>query len=127
MSTTAAGPAIAPFEAAFAIDVMLPLAQAAYDTARGDTVVLPTGFNLTGDITVDEKQFLVAMASAVESQRRMLQAMKVDGNIFGMTAVNTATKTVAVSFRGTQTLEDWLADLDFVALPYSSVNNAGNV
>src|SRR5258708_12364826 len=57
----------------------------------------------------------------------MLNAMKVDGNIFGLTAVNTATKTVAVSFRGSQSLEDWLANLDFVALPYSSAKEAGNV
>ncbi len=127
MSTSATGPAFAPFEPAFAIDVMLPLAQAAYDLANGDTLVLPAGFNLTGKIMVDEKQFLVAVATAAESQQRMLHAMRVDGDIFGLTAMNTATKTVAVSFRGTQTLEDWLADLDFVALPYSSVNNAGNV
>lgn len=127
MSTTATGPSIAPFDPAFAIDVMLPLAQSAYDMARGDTLVLPAGFNVTGKIVVDEKQFLVAVAAAAESQQRMLHAMKVDGDIFGLTAVNTATKTVAVSFRGTQTLEDWLADLDFVAIPYSSVNNAGNV
>ncbi|HXI39299.1 MAG TPA: lipase family protein [Bryobacteraceae bacterium] len=127
MSTTASGPAIAPFEPAFAIDVMLPLAQSAYDMARGDTLILPAGFNVTGKIIVDESQFLVAMASAAQSQQRMLNAMRVDGNIFGLTAVNTATKTVAVSFRGTQSLEDWLADLDFVAIPYSSVKNSGNV
>ena len=127
MSTTATGPAIAPFDPAFAIDVMLPLAQAAYDVARGDNPVLPTGFNITGKITVDQNQFLVAMATAVASQRRMMDAMKVDGNIFGVTAVNAATKTVVASFRGTQTLEDWLADLDFVAIPYSSVKDAGNV
>ena len=106
---------------------MLPLAQAAYDVARGDNPVLPTGFNITGKITVDQNQFLVAMATAVASQRRMMDAMKVDGNIFGVTAVNAATKTVVASFRGTQTLEDWLADLDFVAIPYSSVKDAGNV
>jgi triacylglycerol lipase len=107
--------------------VMLPLAQSAYDMARGDTLILPAGFNLTGKIIVDESEFLVAMASAAQSQQRMLNAMKVDGNIFGLTAVNTATKTIAVSFRGTQSLEDWLADLDFVAIPYSSVKNSGNV
>lgn len=127
MSTTATGPAITPFEPAFAIDVMLPLAQAAYDIASGDTLFLPAGFNVTGKIMVDEKQFLIALASAAASQQRMLHAMKVDGDIFGLTAVNAATKTVAVSLRGTQTLEEWLADLDFVALPYSSVKNAGNV
>ena len=127
MPTTAAGPSIAPFDPSFAIDVMLPLAQSAYDMARGDTLVLPAGFNVTGKIIVDERQFLIAIASAAASQQRMLNAMKVDGNIFGMTAVNAATKTVAVSFRGTQTLEDWLADLDFVAIPYSSVKDAGSV
>ena len=127
MSTTATGCAIAPFDPAFAIDVMLPLTQAAYDVARGDNPVLPAGFNVTGKITVDEKQFLVAMAMAVASQRRMLTAMNVDGNVFGLTAVNAATKTVFVSFRGTQTLEDWLADFDFVAIPYSFVKDAGNV
>lgn len=127
MPTSATGPAIAPFEPAFAIDVMLPLAQAAYDMANGDTLLLPAGFNVSGKIMVDEKQFLLALASAAASQQRMLRAMKVDSDIFGLTAVNAATKTVAVSFRGTQTLEDWLADLDFVALPYSSVKDAGNV
>ena len=40
MSTTATGPAIAPFDPAFAIDVMLPLAQAAYDVARGRSQLL---------------------------------------------------------------------------------------
>src|SRR5690242_21353299 len=99
MSTSATGPAVAPFEPAFAIDVLLPLAQAAYDLANGDTLLLPAVFNLSGKIMVDEKQFLVAVAAAAESQRRMLRAMKVDGDIFGLTAINAATKTVAVSFR----------------------------
>lgn len=127
MPTTATVPAIAPFDPVFAIDVMLPLAQAAYDVARGDNPVLPDGFTLTGKITVDEKDFLVAMASAVASQRRMLNAMRVDGNTFGVTAVHAATKTVVVSFRGTQTLEEWLADFDFVAIPYEPVEDVGNV
>jgi hypothetical protein len=127
MSTSATGPAIAPFDPAFAIDVMLPLAQAAYDVALGNTLVLPDGFNFNGKIKVDEVQFLAAMATAAASQRRMLDAMKVDGNIFGLTAVNAATKTVIASFRGTQTLEDWLADFDFVAIPYECVQHAGNV
>ena len=127
MSTTATGPAIAPFDPAFAIDVMLPLAQAAYDVALGNTPVLPSGFTVSGNIKVDEMQFLAAMATAAASQRRMLDAMKVDGNIFGLTAVNAATQTVVASFRGTQTLEDWLADFDFVAVPYECVQHAGNV
>jgi triacylglycerol lipase len=126
-SATVPAPAIPPFEPAFAIDVMLPLAQAAYDVAKGGTLALPAGFNLAGKIVVNEKQFLAAMAVAAASQRRMLDAMKVDGSVFGFTAVNAATKTAIVSFRGTQTLEDWLADFDFVAVPYEPVNKAGNV
>jgi len=127
MSTTAAGTAIAPFEPAFAIDVMLPFAQAAYDVARGHNPVLPDGFSLTGNIKVDDTQFLAAMASAAASQRNMLRAMEVDGNIFGVTGVNAGTKTLVVSFRGTQTLGEWLADFDFVAIPYEAVEHAGNV
>ncbi len=118
---------VIPFDPAFAIDVMLPLAQAAYDIARGNNLVLPMGFSVTGKIMADEKQFQAGVASAASSQRHMLNAMKVDGDIFGMTAVNAATKTVAVSFRGTQMLDDWLAELDFVAFPYSFATGAGNV
>jgi triacylglycerol lipase len=129
MSTTAPAQiqTIDPFDPAFAIDTMLPLAQAAYDVAAGVSPVLPAGFSVTGKIVVNEDHFAVAMASAVASQQRMLLAMKVDGDIFGLTAANPQTKTAVVSFRGTQTLEDWLADLDFVAIPYKPVADAGLV
>jgi triacylglycerol lipase len=129
MSTSATGPApaIPPFDPAFAIDVMLPLAQAAYDVAAGANPALPAGFNVSGKIAVREDHFQAAMRVATASQQRMLNAMRLDNDIFGITAVNTGTKTAAVSFRGTQTLQDWLADFDFVAVPYGSVTAAGNV
>jgi triacylglycerol lipase len=127
MSTAAPIRIIDPFDPAFAINTMLPLAQAAYDVAAGVNPVLPAGFSVSGKIVVNEDDFAVAMAKAVASQQRMLRAMKVNGDVFGLTATNLQTRTAVVSFRGTQTLEDWLADLDFVAIPYQSVADAGLV
>jgi triacylglycerol lipase len=127
MSTAAPIRIIDPFDPAFAINTMLPLAQAAYDVAAGVNPVLPAGFSVSGKIVVNEDDFAVAMAKAVASQQRMLRAMKVNGDVFGLIATNLQTRTAVVSFRGTQTLEDWLADLDFVAIPYQSVADAGLV
>jgi triacylglycerol lipase len=57
----------------------------------------------------------------------VMRAFLDEGHIGGLVARNDQTKTLAISFRGTRTPEEWLKDFDFVLAPYTPVKNWGRV
>lgn len=129
MSALATPPAPV-FDAIFSYNVMLPLAEAAYDIASDpdpSKLILPAGFVFASQIVVDPKHLNALLLVASIGQTHLMKAMTVHSNIFGLVAVNASTKTVAVSFRGTETPEDWLEDFDFLEEDYKPVPNSGDV
>ncbi|MGB6208629.1 lipase family protein [Mycobacterium sp.] len=110
------------FDATFARDVVLPLAEAAYTVMSGSQAVLPPGYTQTSLIKVD-----AVVLTAMTSPHPAVAAMTKDTNIFGLMGRNPATRSAFVSFRGTADVEDWLADLDAVPGDYRPVSGFGQV
>src|SRR5271156_2063884 len=100
------------FDAAFARDVVLPLAQAAYTVMGGGAATLPSGYAQTSVIRAD-----TAALTAMTSPHPAVTAMTKNTDIFGLMGRNPATGTAFVSFRGSSDVEDWLGDLDPGARP----------
>lgn len=115
------------FHADFALCVMIPLAEAAYAVMNqpGVAPALPPGFQMTGIIQADETLRQAILNEPAQSN--VAKAMMDDSGIFGLMGQNLATKTAFVSFRGTQTFEDWVGDFDALFEPYKFVANAGQV
>jgi triacylglycerol lipase len=110
------------FDAAFARDVVLPLAEAAYTVMGGGAASLPSGYAQTSVIRAD-----TAALTAMTSPHPAVTAMTKDTDIFGLMGRNPATGTAFVSFRGSSDVEDWLADLDAVPGAYLPVSGFGQV
>jgi hypothetical protein len=110
------------FDAVFARDVVLPLAQAAHDVMGGGTATLPAGYTQTSLIKADA----VAMAVTVAPQPAVT-AMTKDNDIFGLMGHNLTSRTAFVSFRGTSSLDDWLADVDVIPADYLPISGFGQV
>jgi triacylglycerol lipase len=110
------------FDAVFARDVVLPLAQAAHDVMGGGTATLPAGYAQTSLIKADA----VAMAVTVAPQPAVT-AMTKDNDIFGLMGHNLTSRTAFVSFRGTSSLDDWLADVDVIPADYLPISGFGQV
>jgi len=106
------------FDVNFAIQVMLPAANAAYQIMNNPTPPLPSGYTLVGEILADPAQAAGAMAAATPLMQGMAAGMLLESNKFGLVAWNPATTTALVSIRGTQTIQDWAHNLDAVAVPY---------
>lgn len=101
------------FDAVFARDVVLPLAQAAYQVMGGGSATLPSGYVQTSLIRAD-----AGVLSTMTSPHPAVAAMTKNTDIFGLMGHNSTTRTAFVSFRGTSDVEDWLADLDAVPDDY---------
>ena len=116
------------FDPQFALDVLLPLAEAAY-VADEDQLSLPQGFSVVGQIRLDKAKMTAMVAQAAPSphQATLLAQLQASSNAFGWVVQNTTTQTVAVTFRGTSDLDDWLRDFDFLAVPYTPVAKYGLV
>jgi triacylglycerol lipase len=110
------------FDAAFARDVVLPLAEAAYAVMGGGAATLPSGYAQTSVIRAD-----TAALTAMTSPHPAVTAMTKNTDIFGLMGRNPATGTAFVSFRGSSDVEDWLADLDAVPDAYLPVSGFGQV
>jgi triacylglycerol lipase len=110
------------FDASFARDVVLPLAEAAYTVMDGSKPDLPPGFAQTALIQAD-----VAALNTATTPRPAVVAMTKDTNIFGLMGRNTTSRTAFVSFRGTSDVPDWLADLDAIPENYSWIPKFGQV
>jgi triacylglycerol lipase len=116
-----------PFDPAFALNFMLPFAEAAYDVAAGQTPLMPPGYVVKSTIVADAQQTAQVMATIPLPHQRMVRAMVANNPIMGFVGRNDATQTVIVSFRGTETPEDWLKDLDTLAVPFPDIPASGLV
>lgn len=109
------------FDVTFALNTMLPSAAAAY-TAMSTTdpalLKLPPTYTLAGLLQADPAKVQAEVMAATSSQQSMVHEMLADSYIFGLVAKNAAGDTAIVSFRGTQDVEDWLADFDALLAPY---------
>ena len=110
------------FDAAFARDVVLPLAQAAFTVTSGGPATLPPGYTQTGLIQAD-----TAVLTAMVAAHPAVAAMTKDTNIFGLMGRNPASRTAFVSFRGTSDIEDWVADIDAIPAGYLPIATFGQV
>lgn len=110
------------FDASFARDVVLPLAQAAYTVMGGGKPALPPGFAQTSLIQASD-----AVLTAMINPDPAVMAMTKDTNIFGLMGRNKASRIAFVSFRGTSDLADWLADIDAVPENYRPIGGFGQV
>ena len=115
------------FDKRLALSTTLPLAEAAYDVADGKPPILPPGYSMIGPIEVDTTKVRGLIKRASLPQQRILRAFLDEGHIGGFVARNNDAKTLAISFRGTRTPEEWLKDFDFVPAPYAPIKNWGNV
>lgn len=116
------------FNPDFEINIALPLAEAAYDAANDIPLKLPGGYTKVAEITADTGKVAAHIAQARPSQQMLFRAMLLDvkkPNVFGIVAKNA--DTVAVVFRGTQRVEEWLKDFDAEHVSYQAVAGFGNV
>lgn len=116
-----------PFDPAFALNFMVPFAEAAYDVAAKQTPLMPPGYVVKSTIVADPQRIAAIMAAIPLPHQRMVRAMVADNPIMGFVGRNDATQTAIVSFRGTETPEDWLKDFDALALPFPDIPTAGLV
>ena len=115
------------FDKQFALNTTLPLAEAAYDIADGKSPLLPPGYTLIGPIKIDANKSKLLMKRAALPQQRVMRAFLDEGHVGGLVTRNDQLKTLAISFRGTRTPEEWLKDFDFVPADYTPVKNWGRV
>jgi len=106
------------FDVNFALQVMLPAANAAYQIMNNPAPPLPAGYALVGEILADPEQAANATAAATPLMQGMVAGMLLESPICGLVAWNAATATALVSFRGTQTIQDWAHNLDAAAVFY---------
>jgi triacylglycerol lipase len=114
-----------PFDPAFALNFMLPFAEAAYDVAAKQTPLMPPGFAIKSLIAADAQRTAMVMAAISIPHQRMVRAMVENNPIMGFVARNDATQTMIVSFRGTETPEEWLKDFDALAVPFPDIPTGG--
>src|SRR5438128_1046106 len=116
------------FDPAFALDVMMPLAEAAYAVMQNPGANPPlAGFQQTGQIKADETLRKALLALPAGPQALVAAELLKDSGVFGLMGNNPTTKTAFVSFRGTQTPGEWLEDFDAIFEPYKFVSGAGLV
>ena len=114
-----------PFDPAFALNFMLPFAEAAYDVAAKQTPLMPPGYVIKSIIVADAQRTANVMAAIPLPHQRMVRAMVANNPIMGFVGRNDATQTVILAFRGTLTPEDWLQDLDTLAVPFPDIPASG--
>jgi predicted lipase len=117
------------FDKNFAINVMYPMANAAYLVMNTPTpsLALPAGFALSGLIEANAAQAAPAMTAADPDHQRLANLMVSESSIFGLLAWNNSTHTAIVAIRGTKTIWDWIGDIDAVPIPYLPDPSAGLV
>lgn len=120
--------AVPQVDVPFEINTTWPAANAAYSIMSDPNPVLPAGFALVGAIVAQTQNAARAMAAVSDpKQLRMAQQMLADSNIFGLVAWNAAAATAIVAIRGTQSVLEWIEDVDAVPVPYIAVSGAGLV
>ena len=90
-----------PFDPAFALNFMLPFAEAAYDVAAKQTPLMPPGYTVKSTIVADAQQIANVMAVISLPHQRMVRAMVADNPIMGFVGRCDTTQTVASVFGDT--------------------------
>jgi len=121
---------IMSFDPTFARTVMLPFVRAAYAVTADPTHAppLPNGFTQTALLKAD-MSLVTELLASLGTTAAPLRAMTAGGTVavYGLMGQNKATQTAFVAFRGTLSLEEWLADFDAAAQPYLPLPNFGDV
>jgi triacylglycerol lipase len=119
---------IMSFDPTFARTVMLPFVRAAYAVTANPThePQLPAGFTKTALLEADV-DLVAELLKDLGDKAAPLRAMTAAGTVYGLIGRNTATQTAFAAFRGTLSLEEWLADFDATAQPYQPLSNFGHV
>lgn len=110
------------FDPAFARDVVLPLAQAAYAVMDGNPATLPAGYSQTSLIQAD-----AVVLTAMTNPHPAVVAMTRNTDIFGLMGRNAASRTAFLSFRGTSDVAEWVADIDAFPDDYRPISGFGQV
>jgi len=142
-----------PFDGQFAEDIVLPLAQAAYDSTQApkNYTLNQTAFEILANPAHPAVQAHLARLAPLERTKRqkMLQSMfdqpkqpqgatsdtavrtlaanPNPNSHFGWFCLDKANQRLIVTFRGTEFIHDWLDDFDFVPAPYAPVAGRGTV
>ena len=119
----------AGFDQDFALNVALPLAEAAYAVMQnpGQIPLLPAGYRMTAIIKA--RADMLAALNNLEAglHAQMMEKLLGNSDIFGLIGNNQAAKIAFVSFRGTQDFTDWEHNLDALYEPYGFIPGAGDV
>jgi triacylglycerol lipase len=117
------------FDKNFAINVMYPSANAAYlvMSVPPPPLALPAGFVSVGLIHANPVDAAAAMNAADPDHQRLANKMVAESSIFGLVEWNATTKTAIVAIRGTETIWEWIADVDAAPVPYLPTLGAGLV
>ena len=116
-----------PFDPRFMIDVMYPAATSAYLMMTVHAPPLPAGYTLVGSIEADPRAATTVAALTDAKLHEIVAGMLAESKVFGLVAWNEAEKTALVSFRGTQSIWDWINDLDAIAVAYTAVAGSGRL
>lgn len=116
-------------DVSFIVNVIYPAASSAYTIMNVPTppLVLPPGYQLVGPINANPQRAAAAMQAAAPAQQRIAATMLAESSIFGLIAWNAAQSTALVAIRGTQTIWEWIEDLDAAPVPYIPNPGAGLV
>jgi hypothetical protein len=138
-----------PFDGKFAEGVVLPLAEAAYDSTKPPAGFTSgsTAFEIAADPT--DAGYKTQFARSNPQHQKMMQSMmkqppQLQGvntqsgalalranpnpNLhFGWVCVDSANRRLIVAFRGTEFLHDWFDDFDFIPEPYAPIPGRGTV
>jgi hypothetical protein len=107
-----------PFDPRFMIDVMYPAATSAYLMMTVHAPPLPAGYTLVGAIEADPRAAVTVAGLTDAKLHEIAAGMLSESKVFGLVAWNDAEKTALVAFRGTQSIWDWINDLDAIAIAY---------
>jgi triacylglycerol lipase len=118
---------MAAFTPQFAHDILLRLAQAAYLQNLNPATDLPSGYVVIGQITADPIVATQSMTMPPIQRQQLLAALAASGPGFGWVAQNVADGVAIATFRGTQSADDWLHNLDFILAAYQPIPSAGMV
>jgi len=116
------------FDPDFALNVALPLCEAAYAVMQSDGArpSLPVGWEMTAVVTAGEGG-MAKLAGLSRWRGDFHDCMAQEKDIFGLIGKNPDEKIAFVSFRGTQDAIDWEHNFEAIYEPYGFVQDAGDV
>jgi triacylglycerol lipase len=118
---------MASFDPQFAHDTLLKLAEAAYLQTINPATDLPAGYVVVGQIEADTAVAAQLMATAPAQHQQLLTTLAASGSGFGWVVQNVPDGIAIATIRGTQSLQDWLDNLDVILTTYQPVPDGGMV